>query len=141
VPPVTSFTTTSFVKNGRLHPETARKVAAAIAALSGKWVTVTVAERKAKRSGKQNKYYWGVVLPLVTQAMRDAGNVVDEEEVHEFLKRDVGRLVKRITEPDGTVRFVTRSSAELSVDEWEKLMEIIRAWAAQFDIVVPLPNE
>src|SRR5690348_15691762 len=39
-----------------------------------------------KRSNPQNRYYWGLVVPLIQQGIKDLGTDLTKEECHEFLK-------------------------------------------------------
>lgn len=119
----------------------AQQIGQIISNLRGKNIRVTVEEVRKKRSNKQNAYYWGVVVPAVHGMFLETGNVVDQDEVHEFLKRHVGKLTCKITDPNGHEATVTRSSAKEDTSEFEKYMEAIRSWAAQFDLEIPLPNE
>jgi hypothetical protein len=109
--------------------------------LEGKHALITVRELARRRSLKQNRFYWGVVIPAVAEMFNDAGTAVDSEEVHEFLKTHVGKLSAEIVTPDGEVCPITGSTAKLGTREFEEYMEKIRAWAAQFHVSIPLPNE
>ena len=46
-----------------------------------KEVLIEISEKKSKRSDEQNRYYWGVYLPLIS---RETGYTVDE--IHEWAK-------------------------------------------------------
>lgn len=129
------------VNNGKIEGRIARHLNACIKNMDGKRVRIIIEECKRKRSLNQNAYYFGVVVQLVHGAMIDAGNDIDTEEVHNMLKVDVGRLVKDVVLPDGTKRKVIRSTTELSTVEFEEYLEKCRAWAAQFDLIIPLPHE
>lgn len=109
--------------------------------LEGKDVRITVEEIKRRRSDKQNRYYWGCLIPMVTEMFLDAGNTIDGEQVHEFLKEHVGALKDTISDPNGVIHTVVRSSTKLTTAEWENYMERIRAWAADFGLLIPTPNE
>jgi len=94
-----------------------------------------------RRSNRQNRYYYGVILPRIHQMMVEAGNTVGLEECHEFLKKDVGKLVVILTLPDGGESAVVRSSADLTTAEWEDFMMACRVWAAEWGLDIPPPNE
>lgn len=118
-----------------------RPMLALLRQLEGQWVTITVRARKKRRSLKQNAYYFGVIVPLCGEFMRGYGNRMDDDEVHEWLKEHVGKLTKYVTSPSGVRTKIVRSSRELDTGEWEDYMQDIRAWAADFDLHIPLPNE
>lgn len=125
------------------YPEASawRPLLALLRRLEGQQVSITVRLRKKPRSIKQNKYYFGCVVPLVCEFMRDFGNEIGEDEAHEYLKEHVGKLVKVVISPSGVRSRIVRSSADLSSSEWEDYMQNIRKWAADFGLFIPLPNE
>lgn len=129
------------VTDGKLPAEVSDKIAAVIRRMEGKRVLVTVREQKRRRSLNQNAFYWGVVVEAVTQMFRDAGNYVDPEDVHDFLKLRVGKLAQVFVDPNGEVIKSTGSTTKLSTQEFEVYLDRIRAWAAEFGVVIPLPNE
>jgi hypothetical protein len=119
----------------------AEQIRIVLSYLTGKRIRVTIEEVTKRRSGNQNRYYWGVVIAYVRHMFMDAGNVISTEEVHEFLKQHVGGLERVITQPDGKRRVVVGSTARLSKMEMEDYLEKVRAWAAEFGTVIPLPSE
>lgn len=126
---------------GTLPPKAAKQLSDALRSFPGKKVTVTVKPYQKRRSGNQNRYYFGVVIPLVTQFFRDAGNMVDAEDVHNYLKLRVGKLAQIMVTPDGEVTKTLGSTAKLSTAEFEAYMLRIRAWGAEYGLIVPEPNE
>ena len=126
---------------GRLAEETARMVGLAIRQFDGKRVAITIAELKRKRSNPQNRYYWGCVVPAVLQMFVEAGNAMDVEEIHAYLKEHIGKLKKVVIDPAGMQRVILCSTTRLSTAEFEVYMDRIRAWAAEFGTVIALPNE
>jgi NinB protein len=132
---------TGKVSDGRMTKAFWERVCGVICRLDGKQVIVSIREVKRRRSNNQNAFYWGVVVEMVTQMFRDAGNYVDPEDVHDFLKLRVGKLAQVIVTPDGEVVKSIGSTAKLSTVEFEMYIEKIRAWAAGFDLLIPLPNE
>lgn len=118
-----------------------RPMLAMLRQFEGQWVSITVRVRRKRRSLKQNRFYFGVILPLAAEFMRDLGNDMDDEEAHNWLKEHVGKLVKNVESPSGVRTRTIRSSRDLTTAEWEDYMQRIRAWAAEFDLMLPLPNE
>jgi hypothetical protein len=131
---------TATVESGRLPQAVGRQIAALLRTLDGKQVVISLRERKRRRSLNQNDYFHGVVLPIVWQFFREHGNDVDLEETKTYLKEHVGKLF-RLVLVDGKRMPVLRSTASLSVQEWEVWMEQIRAWGAGVGCNIPLPNE
>jgi len=125
----------------KLTPEIIKGISTAVSNLNGKIIKITIEESKKKRSLNQNAYYFGVVVQAVLQMFIEAGNDVDDEEVHLFLKREVGKLTKIITDKQGNKSTILQSTARLSTIEFEQYLERIRAWAAGLGVVIPLPRE
>ena len=97
---------------------------------------------KKRRSLNQNAYYWGCVLPPIVAMFREHGSNVDAEDVHAFLKDNVGKLKQVFVTPDGEVLSGPGSTAKLGTMEFEVYLEKVRAWAAEvLGIAIPLPNE
>jgi hypothetical protein len=45
-----------------------------------------VIKRKGKRSSQANRFYWGALLDTAVRRMRELGNKVTPEEMHEYFK-------------------------------------------------------
>lgn len=87
------------------------------------------------RSGQQNRYYWGVVIKMLSEYTG-----FDPNEMHEDLARRFLSYFKVI--PTGEERTLTRKTSELDTKEFEDYLEQCRRLAAEhFDIIIPLPNE
>ncbi len=126
---------------GHLPGNTRRELDDLIRGLAGKRIRLKLALYQKKRSSNQNAFYWGVVIPAVTRMFREAGNMVDEEDTHNFLKLRVGKLAQIIVTPDGEVVKSLGSTVKLSTMEFEDYLTKIRAWAAEWGCVIPMPNE
>jgi len=92
-----------------------------------------IVKRKSSRktrSNEQNKYYWGVVLPLIAQWMGDT-----PESTHDALRmlflKDISKRLTRI-----------KSTTELTTSQFEEYMKNIREYMAiEYNVYIPLPNE
>lgn len=94
---------------------------------------------KYQRSGRQNRYYHGVVL-------RTFGNSeigYTEQEWHEILKHKFlkeWRTVKGKTKTEEIE--ITKSTTDLNTKEFEEFMTKVRQWASiELGIWIPEPNE
>lgn len=82
------------------------------------------------RSGKQNKYYWGVVIHLLTDFTWNMPDEMHEELKYLFLK------------DKSWERFRIKDTKNLNTKEFEDYCENIRIWAAmEFWVHIPEPNE
>jgi hypothetical protein len=104
-------------------------------------VTIEVKMKKRFRSDVQNAYYWGVVVAMVSERLRELGHEVDRDLTHEFLK---GRfLYSELTDPTtGEVMRIPRKTSELATEEFIEYLEHVKQFAAEtLDIYIPDPNE
>lgn len=129
------------VKDGKVPAGVSQAIRDILAGMSGKSIVIRLSEYRKRRSLKQNRFYFGIVVPLILDMFTEAGNNTDEDEVHEYLKEHVGKLVTVMEDPSGVRHKVVRSSRSLTTAEWEDYITKIRAWAAEFGIAVPMPNE
>lgn len=92
------------------------------------------------RSDPQNRYYWGVVVQILSE---DLGYT--RQEIHEILKREHLKQVLTIkNKRTGEMGFIenTRSTTELDTKEFEEFLSTVRIWASEkLGIWVPEPNE
>lgn len=104
-------------------------------------VTIEVKVKKRVRSDVQNAYYWGVVIAMIVERLRELGHDVDRDLAHEFLK---GRfLYSELTDPNsGEVMKIPRKTSELATNEFMEYIEHVKQFAAEtLDIYIPDPNE
>jgi hypothetical protein len=88
------------------------------------------------RSNRQNAYYWGVVIKILSDHTG-----FDPEEMHEVLKQ---KFLTKFVVIQSTAEEVkiTRSTSNLSTEEFEKYMEDVRRFSIQdLDCFIPLPGE
>lgn len=93
-------------------------------------VEMTIKEKRATRSLRQNAYYWGVVIPILGGYFG-----YDAEEMHEALKFHFLRVHTNILP-------TVRSTASLNISEFIEYIDKVIHWAAtEFSITIPLPDE
>lgn len=96
-----------------------------------------------KRSIPQNSYYWAVIVPLVRRGLYEIGydEVKSDEDAHEIVK---GLFIKKqlANHLTGEVIEFAGSTKELTVPEFNELIERVIKWAAEYlGIVIPSPNQ
>ena len=98
--------------------------------LEGKDVDVTVCKHVKTRSSNQNKYYWKIIVELVSQEIG-----MSKDETHEALR------LHFLLDKSGKMPRV-KSTTELTTSEMETYMSEIRGWASSFlNTYLPSPNE
>ena len=100
---------------------------------AGKDFVVEFKHHKNKRSNQQNRYLWGVVYALIAEEL---GYSVDE--IHDLLAKKF--IPSHEIEVFGESRIVAKSTAKLSTIEFSNYVESIRAFVAEYGIVIPDPD-
>lgn len=123
----------------------------AIEVYEGKKVTVTIERYYKKRSNKQNRYYWGVIVEHWENILREEwGEIYQDNEVHEFLKSNLN-FREVVDQETGEVALnpITneilrkpKSTTENSTFNQEEYHEACRQLAySMFQYTIPLPKE
>lgn len=129
------------VDGGKLPSYTSVQIRDALPLFNGKTIKITIEEKKKQRSPKQNRFYFGPMIQAVRLWLLDHGSVFSAQDVHEYLWRNVLKETEIVVMPDGSSFERRLSSADSTTKDWEKRMDIIRAWAAQRNLQLPFPNE
>lgn len=100
-------------------------------------------EPRKKRSLSQNSYYWGVVIPIVKDGLRDAGydDVKTGEDVHLILKT---LFLKKHIPNHKTGEFieVPGNTSGLTTKEFNEFIESVGKWGAEYlGIALPAPGQ
>jgi hypothetical protein len=104
-------------------------------------VKVTVKRAYRKRSTPQNAYYWGVVVEILCDALRELGNDTDKEQVHEILKMRCNP-VELVSSETGEVALIGGSTKQMTTVEMSEYIERCRQWANEFFALdIPEANE
>lgn len=117
--------------NGRLIFDDPVAFARVRGALRARDVQVLVEPKRKSRSLAENNYYWGVVIPIISE-----WSGFTPEETHLALKE---HFLSEFDRAHGLMRM--KSTADLSTVDFEKYMSNIRMWAADQGQFIPLPNE
>lgn len=97
------------------------------------WIEIKV--DRNKRSGNQNRYYWGVVLKLLSEHTG-----FTKEEMHETLRRKFLKYNKVL--PTGEQVEVMESTTDLDTKEFEIYLDDVKRFSIQeLDVYIPDPNE
>lgn len=113
------------------------EAADALQRVRGRTVRMTLELVDPPASGPQKRYYRGVVLPRIHLHMRGAGTFATIEDVHTYLKKNIGGLER--VDLDGEVHLA--SVRDLSRPEMTQYLEAVLAWAAEHGIPIPAPTK
>lgn len=120
------------VNEGILQVENSARFYIWLASLEGKEVEIVVRKKRARRSLRQNRYYWGVVIAVLAE---HCGYTSDE--MHEALKEKFLGTAER--DEHGLIKI--GSTAVLSKDEFVQYTNRIIIWAAEsLCLYIPDPS-
>jgi len=128
------------IRNRRLFIDERRRFDDAVSNLDERWdYEIAVRRLYANRSQQQNKFYWAVVVELLSE---HTGYTPDE--VHEFLKMKFIPKRLSVADDNGEIKgeFVLGGSTrKMSMAEFGKYIETIREWSAiELGVVIPDPD-
>ena len=108
---------------------------------AGKEIEVTIRRKRKHRSSPQNRYYHGVVVEMIRAGMKDMGDELTPDQVHEFLKWRFLRS-QRVDESTGELLYeYAGSTASLGTIEFSEYVEKCCQFAAEFlGVSIPLPQ-
>lgn len=93
-----------------------------------------------KRSNPQNRYYFGCIIPLIQQGIKELGTEITKEECHEFLKARFN-FSELVNESTGECFILPRSTTALNKEQFSEYIEKIQRFASEFlNIVIPDPG-
>lgn len=129
------------VKDGGLKVSRRSDFVDVLNSFEGKDIVITIDKKKNERSLQQNAYYWGVLIPIVQAALKDAGMKMSKEETHELLKFKFLQ-VEKVNESTGEILKFLGSSAELTTTGFMEFIADIQQWSAEYlNTQIPSPNE
>ena len=102
----------------------------------GKLITLSVQIQLPTRTILQNKYYWGVIIKMLSEEIG-----YEPEIMHEYMKK-LFLGVEKYDMPDGTTMERLKSTTDCNTVEIETYFRDIRNWSGEFlNCYIPLPNE
>ncbi len=105
--------------------------------LAGQPVVVTIKVKRNQRSAQQNRWHWGIAVPLIAHEL--GYDKHEHEHVHYAL---VAKCFGTTFDPKLKQEIPNVRSSHLTTTQFSELMEWEVRWAAsEYGINVPLPNE
>lgn len=98
-----------------------------------------------QRTDDQNKYYWGVVVPLTLAGFRLMGNDVhlsrssDHLIIHEMLKDKFGFDDLNLVDRNGEVHTIKKSTSAMDTKKFSQYVEDIRKWV-HHNLSIDIPD-
>lgn len=119
------------VKDGKLKLDAPHSYLVELSKLEGLRIELTISKERLTRSLSQNRYYWGVIIEILSDSFG-----YDKEEMHEALK------FKFLKKHEDTDLVTVGSTAKLTTAEFtEYIDEVIRWSSTEYQIVIPSADE
>jgi len=120
------------IRNGKLLIEKSDQFAKAISSLPDGLYTFEVKKVYDKRTNRQNKYYWGVVLPAFVKGYRETtGESISPDVAHDTLKSQF--CFTDFVNPDtGEVVKVVDSTTQKKTVEFSEYVEHCRRFISEW---------
>lgn len=130
-----TYETGGVIEKGKLHLEGRLIFEQAMARFPDGHVTVRISVTKKRRSSNVNRYWHGVVIPLFAEHCG-----YDFADMKDALALELlPRVIVDVT--TGEERTVPGHTSELSVQEFNDLIERAQRLGASMNIYIPDPNE
>ena len=131
----------SEVKNGSLT-RNRNLIKDAIATFEGKQIVIKIEKFKKKRSTQQNRFYYGVIIPIVQNCLKEAGHVMTNESTHDLIKLKFLKETLFVNETTGEIIERIKSTTELSTSQFMDLLAEINNFTFEyFGVILPSPND
>ena len=131
----------SEVKNGTLT-RNVNLIKDAIATFEGKQIVIKIEKFKKKRSTQQNRFYFGIVVPIVQNCLKEAGHIMTNESTHDLIKLKFLKETLFVNETTGEVIERIKSTTELSTSQFMDLLAEINNFTFEyFGVSLPSPND
>ena len=136
-----NFEIISEVKNGSLT-RNRNLIKDAIVTFEGKQVVIKIEKFKKKRSTQQNRFYYGVIIPIVQNCLKEAGHIMTNESTHDLIKLKFLKETLFVNETTGEVIERIKSTTELSTSQFMDLLAEINNFTFEyFGVSLPSPND
>ena len=127
--------------DSKLHINNRKAFIADLKRFAGKNVEIVVKLKRSTRSTQQNRYYWGIVVPLVMQGLIELGHDVNKQETHEFIKANFN-YEEIVNKDTGELFRMTKSTARLNKNDFGVMIEKLKVFASEYlNVYIPEPNE
>jgi hypothetical protein len=108
----------------------------------GKKLEVNLKVLRNRRSDRQNRWWWGVVIPTVRRWLFETtGNLHEPEAVHIWLQQNVlGYSIRQEVILGITVFIVEgKRTSQMTTVEFTNMVDVVVVFFAEKGVVIPMP--
>lgn len=121
------------VTKGNLHLDMQPSFDRWLVTLEGKRVICEVKQFRKSRTSNQNRYYWGVMVGILSEELG-----YEPDEIHMMLREKFLRIHDE-RHPDFVI---AKSTTKLNTQQFNEYIEAIQRWASiEHQVYIPDPNE
>lgn len=120
------------VEKGKLKLDFPEKYLVLLSKFEGQRVELVIRKKATKRSDSQNKYYWGVIVEILSDHCG-----YSKDEMHDALKYKF--LSDHNADEIGLIKI--GSTAKLNTDEFIRYTNEVVRWAAEMGVYIPDPSQ
>lgn len=111
--------------------------------LMDKELLVTVQPLRRRRSDRQNRYYWGVMIPTIRAFHKEStGESITPDEVHAYnLCTVLGQkpVIKEIMGVE-VVSFEQKRTSDMDTKDFTEFVDVLMHYWAERGCVIPVPR-
>ena len=116
----------------------------AIKYFNDKEVVIKFSKAKKERSNQQNRFYWGVVIPLIQNGLLEAtGELRSDNNIHYKILLPMFAPVNELINKDtGECISEKITSSDMTTIQFMQFILEVQKWSAEFlGVDIPNPNE
>lgn len=137
---LSTITAIGYIKDGSLTITNRNRLSEELTRFKDCAVELTI-RKKNRRSNAQNAYIWGVVYKELEIRMRELGNDVNSDDVHDFCKERFNPK-ELIGQGGEVIGNKGGSTTEMNKEEFGIYLDKIIAFALEYlDLIIPYPNQ
>lgn len=128
----------------RIYPRGARAIFDKLRPYIGKTLIISIEEYEEKRSGAQNRWYWGCAVPtIIAHSLESFGETLTKDEVHFYNMMHVAGRKPVIKEVFGleTIVMEGKTTSQMSVKDFMNFKDALQKHYAERDCVIPDPSQ
>jgi len=122
------------VKNGAVLISKRKDFDEAVKRFEGREIEIIVQKKRYVRSIQQNRLWW-LYMDILHKELGYSKEEMHQLATFKFLKRE------RVVEKTGEIIEYIESTTRLTRTQFADVIDNLVQWAAEMDIVLPMPNE
>ena len=107
-------------------------------------VEIEVRLESKKRSDRQNRFYWGVVIPTIIKWQQEQEGIeYTKDEIHHFILKNIVKPTVEVHPVMGeqVIVYKTKTTSQMNTKEFNQFKEELQLYFAERGIDIPDPNE